>query len=171
MVIERVITRAGSAGFNFRASKDGKVVANKREELSRILDAFQIHVDSPLTILTQDSARSFLQSSDPASLYKVCQLSHDTADLQFFMQGTLLQSLSDSYTDIQHKASQLERLRKQSKDTIPDLKEGWQRLLRKEKETNRMLDMRNELDRLDKELAWAYVADKVTVRHSIAGRH
>lgn len=72
VVIERVITKSGSAPFNFRASRDGKIVAHKKEELSRILDAFQIHVDSPLTILTQDQARSFLQSSDPTSLYKVC---------------------------------------------------------------------------------------------------
>jgi hypothetical protein len=71
IVIERVINKSGSAPFNFRASRDGKIVANKREELSRILDKFQIHVDSPLTILTQDQARSFLSASDPSSLYKV----------------------------------------------------------------------------------------------------
>lgn len=79
------------------------------------------------------------------------------------MQGTLLQSLSDSYTVIEQCIAQLQRHRKQSRETIPDLKEAWQRLVRKEKETNRMLDMRKELDKIDKELAWAYVADKEVV--------
>ena len=84
------------------------------------------------------------------------------------MQGTLLQSLSDSYTDIQHKMAQLERLRKQSQATVPDLKDTWQRLMRKEKEANRMLDMRTEYDKLDKELSWAYLADKEKVSHFTA---
>lgn len=70
IIVERSITKS-SAPYSFRATKDGKIVANKKEELSRILDHFGIHVDSPLTILTQDRARSFLQSSDPSSLYKV----------------------------------------------------------------------------------------------------
>jgi hypothetical protein len=57
--------------YKFRATKDGKVLADKRETLTRIVDRFGLHIDSPLTVLTQDQARSFLQASDPSSLYKV----------------------------------------------------------------------------------------------------
>lgn len=71
VVVERTITRSGAAPFKFRATRDGKIIASKKEELAAILQTFSIVVDSPLTILTQDQARSFLQASDPRKLYEV----------------------------------------------------------------------------------------------------
>ena len=71
LVIERVINISGATSYRFRSTKDGKVLSDKRETLTRIVDRFGLHIDSPLTVLTQDQARSFLQSSDPKSLYKV----------------------------------------------------------------------------------------------------
>jgi hypothetical protein len=71
LVIERTINKTGAASYKFRATKDGKVISDKRDTLVRIMDLFGLYIDSPLTILTQDAARSFLQSSDPKSLYKV----------------------------------------------------------------------------------------------------
>lgn len=84
--------------------------------------------------------------------------------MQFFMQGTLLQSLSDSYANIEQSVAQLERHRTQTREMIPDLGEAWDRLSRKEKETNRLLEMRCEADKIEGELAWAYVVDKEKVR-------
>lgn len=72
LVIERIINSTGSTAYKFRSSRDGRVLADKRETLTRIVDRFGLHIDSPLTVLTQDQARSFLQSSDPKSLYRVC---------------------------------------------------------------------------------------------------
>ena len=74
-MIERIINSTGATAYKFRASRDGKVLADKRETLTRIVDRFGLHIDSPLTVLTQDQARSFLQSSDPKSLYRVCLVS------------------------------------------------------------------------------------------------
>ncbi|KIR42916.1 hypothetical protein I307_05081 [Cryptococcus deuterogattii 99/473] len=71
IVIERTIHSNGSSGYKFKASKDGKIIANKRSELTSISDYFNINIDSPLTILTQDQSRSFLQNADPSKLYKV----------------------------------------------------------------------------------------------------
>lgn len=72
IVIERTIHSNGSSGYKFKASKDGKTIANRRSELTSISDYFNINIDSPLTILTQDQSRSFLQNADPSKLYKVC---------------------------------------------------------------------------------------------------
>jgi hypothetical protein len=74
LVIERTIAGInGASGYKFRSTRDGKVLADKREVLTRIVDRFGLNIDSPLTVLTQDQARSFLQASDPGSLYKVSQ--------------------------------------------------------------------------------------------------
>lgn len=161
VVVERVITKTGGGAYNLKATKEGKPIATKREELLRVLDAFQIHVDSPLTILTQDLARSFLQSSDPGSLYKVSstsQCSDPRLTRQFFMHGTLLQSLVDSYTKIEQHVSLLTRDLERKQTTIPDLKANWTRLLRQSKESQRLIEMQAEVKAIDRELAWAYTA-------------
>jgi hypothetical protein len=71
--------------------------------------------------------------------------------------------------NIQQSIDHLERHRTLTKAALPELKEAWQRLMRKERETNKMLEMRKELDTIDKELSWAYVADKERVRSSCIG--
>jgi hypothetical protein len=69
-VIERRITATGST-YNFRAKPEEKVFFTKRDELNQILEHFNITIDSPLTVLTQDAARSFLAHANDASLYEV----------------------------------------------------------------------------------------------------
>lgn len=72
IVIERVIERNGGGGYKFQADRDGPILERKRSELQAILSHFALNMDSPLTLLTQDNAKSFLASSDPRSLYDVC---------------------------------------------------------------------------------------------------
>mgnify|MGYP002718871525 CR=1 FL=1 len=74
IVIERTLSINGSSNYKFRASRDGKTIANKRDELQQIVEHFNITIDSPLTILTQDAARTFLQNANDVSLYSVCLL-------------------------------------------------------------------------------------------------
>ena len=71
IVIERTIVKSGASTYTFRAERNGKILARKREELTHMCQWFNITIDSPLTILTQDNARSFLQNADHATLYKV----------------------------------------------------------------------------------------------------
>ena len=71
IVIERTLHKNGSSGYKFRATRDGRIIAHKREELNEICQNFNITIDSPLTILTQDNARSFLQNATDEALYKV----------------------------------------------------------------------------------------------------
>lgn len=70
--IERTITRSGSNTWKFRSSREGKIHESKKAELDRIRAMFLLDCDQPLTVLTQDAARSFLQQSDAKALYKVC---------------------------------------------------------------------------------------------------
>ena len=71
IVIERTIEKNGSSNYKFRAERNGKIMAHKKEELTQISQNFSIIIDSPLTILTQDNARSFLQNSTDENLYRV----------------------------------------------------------------------------------------------------
>lgn len=66
--IVRSFSIDGSQGYRLK-SESGKIISQKKEELISILDRFQILIDNPLAILSQDAARSFLTSSTPSSLY------------------------------------------------------------------------------------------------------
>lgn len=52
----------------------GKVVSTKREELTAILDQFNIQVDNPVAILNQDTSRNFLNSKSPHDRYRVSNI-------------------------------------------------------------------------------------------------
>ena len=49
----------------------GQVKSNKKEELIRILDRFNIQVDNPVSLLNQETSRNFLHSTNPRTLYQV----------------------------------------------------------------------------------------------------
>ena len=46
-------------------------MSTKREELQRILNQFNIQVDNPVAILTQETSRNFLHSKSAQDRYKV----------------------------------------------------------------------------------------------------
>jgi hypothetical protein len=81
IVIERTLAANGTSQYKFRATRDGKTIATKREELSQIVDHFAITIDSPLTVLTQDAARTFLQNANDTTLYNVRPRTGSTATL------------------------------------------------------------------------------------------
>ena len=60
IVVSRTVTQTSST-YKLKDC-DGKVVVEKkvREELDRLLLAFNIQVDNPIAVLNQDTAKSFL---------------------------------------------------------------------------------------------------------------
>ena len=73
IIVERRINKDGGSGYKLKSSK-GVVISTKREDLNALLDHFNIQIDNPLSILFQDTARHFLNSSSPQEKYKVCLL-------------------------------------------------------------------------------------------------
>ncbi|KAJ3240621.1 Structural maintenance of chromosomes protein 6 [Chytriomyces hyalinus] len=66
IIIKRKIVQAGiGSGSYIVQDSCGKVVATKRDEIDAICDHFNINVTNPLSVLTQDRARSFLTNSSP----------------------------------------------------------------------------------------------------------
>lgn len=69
IIIERVIERAGTSHYKAKSAA-GKIIGHTKDALLDILDHFEIIVDNPLAILSQDMARSFLNGVDTNQLYK-----------------------------------------------------------------------------------------------------
>lgn len=70
IIIERRLAKDGASGYKIKSSS-GRTISTKREELTAICDHMSIQVDNPLTVLSQDSARQFLNSSTSEDKYKV----------------------------------------------------------------------------------------------------
>ncbi|WVQ83023.1 hypothetical protein IAT38_005161 [Cryptococcus sp. DSM 104549] len=154
IVIERTISSNGSASYRFRATKDGKVLATKRTELTAISDFFNINIDSPLTVLTQDMSRSFLQAADPGKLYK------------FFLDGTQLSTLLDTYESSTQNIKQLDNTIKRQGESLPDYRAKLEKTKRKVDAGKKVITQKARNKQLLDELAWAYVTEKEADRDS-----
>uniref|UniRef100_A0A3Q3EEY7 Structural maintenance of chromosomes protein 6 n=1 Tax=Labrus bergylta TaxID=56723 RepID=A0A3Q3EEY7_9LABR len=69
-------------------SKSGKLISHKKEELTAILDHFNIQVDNPVSILNQEMSKQFLHTKSESDKYK------------FFMKATQLEQMKRDYTQI-----------------------------------------------------------------------
>ena len=74
ITIERVLAREGASSWRIRSSlssERSKPLSTKKETVTAMMDHFDIQVDNPMTILTQDMSRAFLSTSDAHKKYEV----------------------------------------------------------------------------------------------------
>uniref|UniRef100_A0A8C7XFD9 Structural maintenance of chromosomes protein 6 n=1 Tax=Oryzias sinensis TaxID=183150 RepID=A0A8C7XFD9_9TELE len=109
ITVEMRITRDGLRTYKLR-SKDGQIISTKKEELISILDNFNIQVNNPVSVLTQEMSKHFLHSKGEGDKYK------------FFMKATQLEQMRETFVYIkatkqatQHKIEQQNEVRKPSK--------------------------------------------------------
>lgn len=84
IIVERHFSKAGSSGFKIKTA-DGKVISTKKQEVDEISEWFALQMGNPLTVLSQDNARQFLNSATPAQKYK------------YFVSGVQLEQLDNDY--------------------------------------------------------------------------
>ncbi|KAF9524403.1 P-loop containing nucleoside triphosphate hydrolase protein [Crepidotus variabilis] len=92
IIVVRTITKNGSSNYKLKSAQ-GRVVSTKKAELDLICETFQLQVENPISVLTQDAAKTFLKGSSPELRYKL------------FLEGTGLQRL---YSDYEQAEVQLE---------------------------------------------------------------
>ncbi|GJJ74285.1 structural maintenance of chromosomes protein 6 [Entomortierella parvispora] len=108
IIIERRISRDGSSGYKIKSAK-GKTISTKREELAAMCDHMNIQVDNPMNVLSQDTAKQFLQASTGEDKYK------------FFSRGTQLTQLSIDYETIRECIYTMQRTLENKKDSLTEL--------------------------------------------------
>ncbi|XP_075001105.1 structural maintenance of chromosomes protein 6 isoform X2 [Calonectris borealis] len=72
IIVNQRINLDGSRSYRLK-SKSGTLISSKKEELIGILDHFNIQVDNPVSILTQEMSKHFLQSKNEGDKYKRLQ--------------------------------------------------------------------------------------------------
>ncbi|KAJ3011814.1 Structural maintenance of chromosomes protein 6, partial [Thoreauomyces humboldtii] len=146
IIIERKIRREGSSTYKIK-NASGVVVSTKREELLSIMDTMQIHAENPMTILTQDAARSFLANSTASDKYN------------FFLKGTGLRQLSYDYNLITQSVTNMKSTLDHKKTALPDMKKEYRKLEATLKNLEKTKDLQASIEHLKKQWVWSLVVE------------
>uniref|UniRef100_A0A8D2PKM3 Structural maintenance of chromosomes protein 6 n=1 Tax=Zosterops lateralis melanops TaxID=1220523 RepID=A0A8D2PKM3_ZOSLA len=144
ITVNQRINQDGSRTCKLR-SKSGAVISSKKEELIGILDHFNIQVDNPVSILTQEMSKQFLQTKNEGDKYK------------FFMKATQLEQMKEDYSVIGKTKKNIHVQIEQGEERLEELKKHY--LEKKEvfKSIAFVNDMQSRLKDLKHQMAWAVV--------------
>lgn len=123
----------------------GKKVAAKREELQELIVHFNIDVENPCVIMSQDKSREFLHSGNSKDKFK------------FFFKATLLQQVEDLLIGIQSQLKNANELVAELEKSINPIVKELDELQGKIRSMEHIEEISNQVDLLKKKLAWAWV--------------
>lgn len=144
IVVQQHISVDGSRSYKLKSEK-GTVVSTRKEELIAILDHFNIQVDNPVSVLTQEMSKQFLQSKNEGDKYK------------FFMKATQLEQMKEDYSYIMETKERTKEQINQGEERLTELK---RQCLEKEERFQNIAGlstMKTNLEYLKHEMAWAVV--------------
>lgn len=145
IIIERRIRRDGGNSYALKSAQ-GKVVSTKRSELDAICLQFNIQVDNPMNVLTQDTAQKFLANSSDEDKYAL------------FLRGTQLTQLATDYEHVQESLDLTKARLEREKAALPDVKSRYEDVKRKVQESRLAMDSAQQIQELKNKLAWAKVS-------------
>ncbi|CZT42464.1 related to DNA repair protein rad18 [Rhynchosporium secalis] len=154
IIVERHFSRAGSSSFKLK-SVENRLISNKKTDVDDIAEYYQLQVDNPMNVLTQDAAKSFITASTPANKYK------------FFVEGVQLEALDREYKIISDTCDQIESRLHDSKGDLQSLKKTTDAAVERAAVVDKYDGIKTELKRLRKKLAWVQVADEEKVLEAL----
>ncbi|KAM8832240.1 structural maintenance of chromosomes protein 6 isoform 1-T2 [Spinachia spinachia] len=146
IIVDLRITREGLRTYKLR-SKSGQLVSSKKEELLCILDNFNIQVNNPVSVLTQEMSKYFLHSKGEGDKYK------------FFMKATQLDQMREDFVYIKSTKHVTEDKVEQHGECLKDLKRKYQEKEDRYKSMASMDEMQTKLVDLQSQMAWALVIE------------
>uniref|UniRef100_A0A7N9AT89 Structural maintenance of chromosomes protein 6 n=1 Tax=Mastacembelus armatus TaxID=205130 RepID=A0A7N9AT89_9TELE len=146
ITVDLRITRDGLRTYKLK-SKLGHVISNKKEELVSILDNFNIQVNNPVSVLTQEMSKYFLHSKGEGDKYK------------FFMKATQLEQMREDFVYIKTTKHMTEDKVGQHGECLKDLKRKYLEKEDRYKSLASLDEMQTKLEELQKQMAWALVTE------------
>lgn len=147
ILVERSFNLSGTSGFKLK-STSSRIVSTRRSDLEDITDFYALQLDNPISVLTQDNSRQFLNASTPSDKYK------------FFVKGVQLEQLNQDYELIQESIQT-------SENTWEDKLANLAQLQRVKEKAEEVHDLIREQDNIHKEIsilrvkmAWSQVEDQ-----------
>uniref|UniRef100_A0A673AXQ3 Structural maintenance of chromosomes protein 6 n=1 Tax=Sphaeramia orbicularis TaxID=375764 RepID=A0A673AXQ3_9TELE len=142
IIVDLRITREGLRTYKMK-NKSGQIVTTKKEELLSILDNFNVQVNNPVSVLTQEMSKYFLHSKGEGDKYK------------FFMKATQLEQMREDFFYIKSTKSVTEDKVGQYSECLKDLKRTYLEKEDRYKSLASLDEMHTKLEELQKQMAWA----------------
>ncbi|NWX20061.1 SMC6 protein, partial [Aegotheles bennettii] len=146
IIVNQHISLDGSRSYRLK-SKSGTLISSKKEELVGILDHFNIQVDNPVSVLTQEMSKLFLQSKNESDKYK------------FFMKATQLEQMKEDYSAIMKAKENTCIQIEQGVERLQELKLLYCEKRERYKSIGLLNEMQNHLEDLKHKMAWAVVSE------------
>lgn len=145
IILERRISQSTSA--TILKNYEGKIMASKREELVELVEHFNIDVENPCVIMSQDKSREFLHSGNSKDKFK------------FFYKATLLQRLGDLLNNVENQWKAATAYVVEMEKSLSPLQRELEELETKIKSMEEVEEISKEVQLLKKRLAWSWVYD------------
>ncbi|XP_060559553.1 structural maintenance of chromosomes protein 6-like isoform X2 [Ruditapes philippinarum] len=145
--VHRKFNADGSTQYKL-ASENGKVISTKKDDLSRILDQFNIQVDNPVAVLNQDTSRNFLNSKSPQDKYK------------FFLKATQLEQIKEDYNTASDRKELTKEIIAKKMETLPKLEKEVLECEQRYKSLTAIKELEVKTKKLREEMAWSFVIEK-----------
>ncbi|KAL9641478.1 hypothetical protein ABK040_013403 [Willaertia magna] len=146
IVIKR-IDKSGVGTYRIQ-NCNGKTISTSSKELHFILEKFNIQIDNPTTVMSQDVAREFLAGSSESKKY------------QFYLKATQLQSILDGLEEANKCKDAMEIVKYDKERAFEESTEELNKRKKLYEEARKLGELQNEVEKLQKEKFWALVEQK-----------
>ncbi|XP_077167241.1 structural maintenance of chromosomes protein 6 [Paroedura picta] len=150
ITVNQHITLEGHRSYKLKSST-GTLISSKKEELTAILDHFNIQVDNPVSVLTQEMSKQFLQSKNEGDKYK------------FFMKATQLEQMKEDYSYIMETKARTHHQVEQGEEFLEELRKQYSETGERFRNMANVSEMENRLKDLRHQIAWAMVKETESV--------
>ncbi|KAL5569886.1 hypothetical protein UlMin_026461 [Ulmus minor] len=123
----------------------GKKVAGRKEELRELVEHFNIDVENPCVIMSQDKSREFLHSGSDKDRFK------------FYFKATLLQQVSELLENIDQRLKSANGIVFELEDSIKPQEKELDEIQEKIDNIKHVEIIGQKVQELRKKLAWAWV--------------
>ncbi|KAK1248146.1 hypothetical protein MKX08_006366 [Trichoderma sp. CBMAI-0020] len=147
ITVERYFNKSGTSGFKIK-NEQGKVVSNKKQEVEEISEWYALQIGNPLTVLSQDNARQFLNAASPAQKYK------------YFVSGVQLEQLDNDYKMSQDTLDKILILRDDMDETTDAVKKEMDDAQRLAEIAQKNQGLREKARLYRNQLVWSQVVER-----------
>uniref|UniRef100_A0A0D9XBA3 RecF/RecN/SMC N-terminal domain-containing protein n=1 Tax=Leersia perrieri TaxID=77586 RepID=A0A0D9XBA3_9ORYZ len=141
VILERRITESSSS--TVLKDQHGRKVAHRKDDLNEIIEHFNIDVENPCVIMSQDKSREFLHSGNNNDKFK----------------ATLLQQVNDLLLAIRELLDNADSIVQELEKSIRPAMRELDELREKIKNMEHIEEIALEIANLKKKLAWSWVYD------------
>jgi len=144
IIVERYFSKTGTSGFKIKSAQ-GRIISTKKADIDDMMEYFQMQVDNPMSVLSQDAAKKFLNTATPHEKYRM------------FLKGVQLEQLDNDYRLVAETADAMKTKIDDSKERLKSLQKAVDRAKAQVDNVNKHKNLRKTQKSLMHQLAWSQV--------------